>query len=95
MFQDEIVVGELLDIACYSSVNVVGFFVVLQVFVICEYCDREGGADVMSLQGHTARRERKVSVGSRESVVQWCDGSEEVSTTKYGQRMRGIQWIAR
>ena len=50
---------------------------------------------VMSLQGHTARRERKVSVGSRESVVQWCDGSEEVSTTKYRQRMRGIQWIAR
>ena len=50
---------------------------------------------VMSLQGHTARREHKVSVGSRESVVQWFDGSEEVSTTKYRQRMRGIQWIAR
>ena len=50
---------------------------------------------VMSLQGHTAQHERKVSVGSRESMVQWCDGSEEVSTTKYRQRMRGIQWIAR
>ena len=50
---------------------------------------------VMSLQGHTARREHKVSVGSRESMVQWCDGSEEVSTTKYRQKMRGIQWIAR
>ena len=49
----------------------------------------------MSLQGHTARRERKVSVGSRGSVVQWFGSSEEVSTTKYGQKMRGIQWIAR
>ena len=49
----------------------------------------------MSLQGHTARRERKVSVGSRESMVQWCDGLEEVSTTKYRQRMRGIQWICK
>ena len=44
----------------------------------------------MSLQGHTARREHKVSVGSKGSVVQWFGGSEEVSTTKYGQKMRGI-----
>ena len=50
---------------------------------------------VMSLQGQTARREHKVSVGSRESVVQGFGDSEEVSTTKYRQRMRGIQWIAR
>ena len=50
---------------------------------------------VMSLQGHTARREHEVSVGSGGSVVQWFGGSEEVSTTKYRQRMRGIQWIAR
>ena len=50
---------------------------------------------VMSLQGHMAQREHKVSVGSRGSVVQWFGGSEEVSTTKYRQRMRGIQWIAR
>ena len=34
-----------------------------------------------------ARREHKESVGSRESVVQWFGGSEEVSTTKYRQRM--------
>ena len=68
-------------------------------FLWC-YMGRSDGGEgalsyVMSLQGHTARREHKVSVGSRGSVVQWFGGSEEVSTTKYGQRMRGIQWIAR
>ena len=56
---------------------------------------RGATARVMSLQGHTARRERKVSVGSRVQWFRGFGGSEEVSTTKYRQRMRGIQWIAR
>ena len=47
----------------------------------------------MPLQGQTARREHKVSVGTRESVFQGFGGSEEVSTTKYGQRIRGINGL--
>ena len=37
----------------------------------------------------------KVSVGSKVQRFNGIDGSEEASTAKYGQRVRGIQWIAR
>jgi hypothetical protein len=37
----EIVVSKLLDIACYSSVDMAWLFVVFQVLVVSEDCDRE------------------------------------------------------
>ena len=55
----------------------------------------EKGRGCYVLAGTHGLAQAKVSVGSR---IQWFngfDGSEEASTAKYGQRMRGIQWIAK
>ena len=45
VFQNEVVISELLDISRYTSVDVVGFFVILKVFVVCEHGGGEGGAE--------------------------------------------------
>ena len=45
MFDDEVVVLHALNIPRYVTVNVVGFFVVLKVFVVCEYSGFKGQAE--------------------------------------------------
>jgi hypothetical protein len=41
----EIVVGQLWYVSGNSVVNVAGVLVVFYIFVISEYCNREGGAE--------------------------------------------------
>ena len=42
---NKIIILHALDILCYVSINMVGFFVVLQVFVVRKYCDFMWGTE--------------------------------------------------
>ena len=45
MFYDEVIILHALYISCDTLIDVMGFFVVFQIFVISEHCGFVGGAE--------------------------------------------------
>ena len=46
MFYDEVIILHALYISCNASIDVMRFFVILQVFMIGEYCYFPGGTEL-------------------------------------------------